>query len=469
MRKRTQVNYVLMAWVCAGISTISVAGAAESADSAGTSTPDSSYAAPLPASSNAPLLSAANQAAVRSPANAAAPNNPNDSLIPANQSLDQSVLDTDLQNQSPDVYPKASPMAINRWHFDFQLTLGALYDDNIYVSHYNRVGDFTFSISPLFMVTLGDYETHTENYLSLTYQPTYTYYPDHSGLDAWENQVLLEGQYVMDRLTIGGQFRFDSRQGQSVETINDESIGRVDRNIYDGLLRAEYALTGKISAETELEWLYYDYKDRIDSTYYTARFFLNYQIAPKVKIGPGYAIGYTDVQNAPGQVYQQALVQAIYAATDKFTLDARGGVEFRHFNGGGGDTADPIFSLGATYHPFVDTTIDLTAFRNQRSSADDAGQNYTATGVSLLVSQKLWQRFTLSLEGGYEHSTYNSAVSGVTADRTDNFYYGRVGFAYDFRDWLTAEIYYLYRENDSSHVSRAFTQNIGGLQMVFKF
>jgi hypothetical protein len=464
MVKRTLTNYVLIASLGAvGFTNISSRAAEAVTPSADPAYTDSN---PEP---QMPLLSAANAAAVRSPSNSASPNNPNASLVPPNQAFQQSVLDSDLQNQSPDTYPEASPMAINRWHIDFQIAIGALYDDNIYVAHTNRVGDFTLSISPLVIVTLGDYENHLDNYLSVAYQPTYLYYPDHSGLNAWENQVLVDGQYVMNRLTLSGQFRFDSKTGQSLTTINDESVGRVDRNIYDALLRAEYALTGKISVETELEWLYHDYKNRIDSTDYTARVFLNYQVAPKIKIGPGFAIGYTDVQNGASQVYEQALVQAIYAATEKLSFDSRAGVEFRHFNSGASDKADPIFSLGATYHPFVDTTIDLNAYRRQRSSADQFGQNLISTGVSLLVSQKLFQRFTASIEGGYEHSKYNSAARNVSASRQDDFYYGRAGIAYDFRDWLTAEIYYLYRENDSNDTFRSFYENIGGIQMVFKF
>jgi len=472
MNKRTVANYVLVAWMCAGVSPAFAASTAQSSDSTATdttataSTSDAAYVEPVP---SAPMLSAANSAAIRSPISNAAPTTPNSSLLPANQALQQSVLDTDLQTQSAENYPSATPLSINRIHFDFQITVGALYDDNIYLAHSNREGDFTLSISPLIIATLGDYQNHTDNYFSVAYQPTFVYYPNHSGLNDWENQVLVDGQYIMNRLTIGGQFRFDSRSGQSTTDINNESVGRVDRNIYDALLRAEYTLTGKISVETELEWLYYDYKNRIDSTDYIGRLFLNYQIAPKIKVGPGFIMGYTDVQDSPSQAYEQALVQVIYAASDKISLDARGGVEFRHYNGGGGDKTNPVFSIGGTYHPYADTTIDLHAYRRQRASADEYGQNYTATGVALTLTQKVFQRFTFGLEGGYEHADYNSVQPDIVANRTDNFYYGRVSFAYDFREWLTAELYYLYRNNDSNDTPRSFYENIGGVQMIFKF
>src|SRR5207249_6979920 len=116
-----------------------------------------------------------------------------------------------------------------------------------------------------------------------------------------------------------------------------------------------------------------------------------------------------------------------YEATEKLSLNASAGCEFRNFGAGGGDTTTPVFSLGAVYRLFERTTITLDARRRIYSSAALKDQDYTATGVTVGINQKISPKLSASLAGGYEDTNYDAAAKGVLATRHDEYYFVRVG------------------------------------------
>src|SRR5437667_3447319 len=113
--------------------------------------------------------------------------------------------------------------------------------------------------------------------------------------------------------------------------------------------------------------------------------------------------------------------------------------------------------------------MTLGASRRTFNSGTFAGQDFSGTTIDVGVRQRFLQRFYLAVSGGYQNSDYFSTVSGVTANRTDNYYF--VEPALDFsitRFWIVGG-YYLHRKNDSSSQTFSFYVNQVGLRTTLVF
>ena len=82
------------------------------------------------------------------------------------------------------------------------LTVRGVWDDNIFISHTNKVSDYYFAIEPLITIGWGDMEGRSRSYLRLDYMPSAILFVDHSDQDAFNQYIHLEGGYNSGRLTL---------------------------------------------------------------------------------------------------------------------------------------------------------------------------------------------------------------------------------------------------------------------------
>ena len=125
--------------------------------------------------------------------------------------------------------------------------------------------------------------------------------------------------------------------------------------------------------------------------------------------------------------------------------------------------------LGATYLPFDGTTVTLNGSRRTYNSGVLAGQDFAGTTITAGLKQRLAQRFYFAVSAGYQNSDYFSTVSGVTANRKDNYYFIQPGLDFPITRFWTVGGYYLHRQNDSSLQSFKFDDNQVGLRTALTF
>ena len=95
------------------------------------------------------------------------------------------------------------------------------------------------------------------------------------------------------------------------------------------------------------------------------------------------------------------------------------------------------------------TRLGLKAIREIEPSGSQVGQNYIRTGVSGDISQRLTDRFKLTLTAGYHQSEYQDVDGAGDATRSDDIYFVRPGVRYQ-NDRFHADLYYERREDSSS-------------------
>jgi Putative beta-barrel porin 2 len=357
---------------------------------------------------------------------------------------------------STQALPASREAADKKWLLLFNFSTGVTYDDNVFISHQNKQADEIFTVAGGFTFGLGDYRNLQQNYLLAQYLLTGFFFVHNSQEDAPNQELALKTQFRFSKLTLQTQTRYDYLTG-----VNRQVGNFVNQTLIDNLVRLNYDYSDKTQLFLSLEQITNLYQNFLSSYEYIGRIGGTYQITPKIRLGGEADFGELDQDQSPSSTYLQLRLLGDYELTGKLSLHFSAGEEIRHYDSSAGQTnATPVFSLGLTYHPFPDSSIALTSYRNVNASPSLAGENYVATGVALQLSQLMFRRITVGLSAGYENDAYRATESGTAQPgRDDNYFFIEPTLSYKFRDWLTANLSYEFRRNASNESSSTFSDN----------
>jgi Putative beta-barrel porin 2 len=365
-----------------------------------------------------------------------------------------------------------------RFHYHLQLTVRGVWDDNIFISHTNRVSDYYFAIEPEITIGVGDMEGRSSSYLRVDYMPSGILFVDHSDEDAFNQLIHLEGGYSTGRLHLSLFEDIALLESANLNSIvdttglwaNTDASAPTRVNIFNTRLRADYDLTGKVFLQGEFDSSIYFYPNHISSYTVSGGLYIYYNWLPKVSVGVGGTFGYDWVDDpTPNQPFEQVNVRLNYEATAKLGLYASAGVEFRQFNGNRDTYTTPVFEVGATYHPFEGTNLTLAAGRTIYNSGFLANQDFANTYVVARFQQRLFQRVYFGLGAGYDNSDYFAATNGISTPRNDDYWFIEPSVDVLITRWLSAGVYYLHRRDSSSIDFFSFYDNQVGVRATLRF
>jgi hypothetical protein len=346
-----------------------------------------------------------------------------------------------------------------RFHYVLRLTVRGVWDDNIFLSHTNKVSDYYFAIEPSITIGWGDMEGRSSGYLRLDYMPSAILFVDHSDQDAFNQYIHLEGGFSSGRLTLSLSEDIAILESANLNSFydttglwaNTDASAPTRINIFYTRARATYQLTGKIWLSAELDSPSYVYPGNISDYTIAGGLYLYYNWLPKLSVGIGGTFGYTWVDDpSTNQTFEQINLRLNYEVTSKLTLYASGGVEFRQFDGNRDTYDSPVFEVGALWHPWDGGYISLAAGRRIYPSGYVDNQDFGATYVAARFQQRLFHRLYLGLGVGYEHSNYFSTDRDVSATRDDDYWFIEPSLDVLITRWLSAGVYYLHREQSSN-------------------
>lgn len=351
------------------------------------------------------------------------------------------------------------------WRLVPSASFGTTYDDNIFISNTDRQADVIFGVQAGLSLELGDFRNLQENYLIAQYSGTGYFYVEHPDQDAFNQAASLLAQYRIAKTTLQAESRFQYLTG------SDRNVGNfANRSVIENTARAIYDFSEKTSVDLEFFQGAYVYPQYLSQYDYRLKAGANYQLTGRISLGLEGVAGVLNLEDSPLQYYQQLRVRARYEATGKVAFKFSGGIEFREFeNGAQPLRVNPVFSLGTEYKPFDGTTFNLEAYAQSYGSTNFAGQNYLATGVSASVEQRLFRKFFAGFAISYENDTYYAAASNVDATRRDNFLDLRPSLDYRPMDWLSAGIFYEFRNNASTFSNYSFYDNRTGFEVGVQF
>jgi hypothetical protein len=365
-----------------------------------------------------------------------------------------------------------------RFHYVLRLTVRGVWDDNIFISHTNKVSDYYFAIEPSITIGWGDMEGRSSSYLRLDYMPSAILFVDHSDQDAFNQYIHLEGGFSSGRLTLSLSQDVAILESANLNSFydttglwaNTDASGPTRVNIFYTRVRANYQLTGKMWLSAEFDSPTYFYPTNISDYTISGGLYLYYNWLPKLSVGIGGTFGYTWVDDpSTNQTFEQINLRLNYELTAKLNMYASAGVEFRQFDGNRDTYDSPVFELGLAYHPFDGMYISLVAGRRIYPSGYLEDQDFGATYVAARFQQRLFHRLYLGLGAGYEHSNYFSTDRNVSATRDDDYWFIEPSLDVLITRWLSAGVYYLHREDSSNDDFFSWEDNQVGVRATVRF
>src|SRR5437773_1138115 len=364
------------------------------------------------------------------------------------------------------------------FHYELSLTVRGVWDDNIFISHTNKVSDYYFAIEPVITIGVGDMAGRNRSYLRLDYMPSAILFVDHSDQDAFNQLIHLEGGYNSGRLTLTLSEDIALLQSANLNSFfdtaglwaNTDASAPTRMNIFYTRLTANYALSGKISLQAEFESPSYVYPGHISDYTISGGLYVYYNWLPKLSVGIGGTFGYNWVDNpTTDQYFEQVNLRLNYQWTSKVLLYASAGVEFRQFDGNRSTYDTPVFEVGLSYNPFSGTFITLAAGRRIYNSGFVANEDFASTYVVGRFQQRLFHRFYFGLGAGYENSDYFATDRNVSATRNDDYWFIEPSVDVLITRWLSAGVYYLHREDISNEDFFSFDDNQVGVRATLRF
>lgn len=352
-----------------------------------------------------------------------------------------------------------------RWRLRLGFSAGLTYDDNIFITRAKQ-GDEILSLSGGLAFEAGDYRNLSENYLLGEYRLDGFLFARFSQEDAANQLASLRTQFRFGKLTLRTESRYEYLTGA------DRQVGNfVSHHYLDNVVRLLYDPNDKTQAFASAQQTANLYQSYLNSYEYVLRGGADYQITPKIKLGGELVLGVLDQEASASAIYGQLRLRAAYEANEKLSLQMSAGGEVRHYRGGGGTAATPVFSLGATWRPLVDTSLGVSAYRNVSASALYANTNYIATGLSLQLSQILFHRVTVGVSLGVESDVYHSTGAGAVpgSGRRDEYFYVEPNLSWPLNQWALVTLSYEFRTNDSNDPSMTFSDDRVTLRLGISF
>lgn len=354
---------------------------------------------------------------------------------------------------------------ISRSPISIEIDFSAYYDDNVFITDIDRSSSYVFEFVPGVYFESSRPESNKQHYLWLSYAPLIRWFSDLSDLDSSNHRGYARYQFDGSWLDV----EFDHRSEQFSEASRD--IGRRsegDRHFTRLESEIEFMPGGFIEASFERQALNFDNEGLSDWDDRWVDAFLLLDVARKLRLGPGVRRGWVDVDDAPNQVYLQALGLLRYVPNPKWEFQFSGGVEFRSFEGafGASDSDTAVFEGVLLWMPRESTRVSLTGYRNVRVSA--GGDNFVETGILGFARQRIHRRIHYTLGGGFENADYEATTRGANVVREDNYLVLRNGLDYDLGEKTRVGLFYEFRHNDSN-VNANFRRNATGFNVQIEF
>ena len=362
------------------------------------------------------------------------------------------------------------------------------YDNNILISHANALNDVIWTFSPgltlagggvgaylpgsvtveqlrnLLYYSLVEDVTKPGRFFAVDYTPSFIFYTDHSENDNTGQSVKLSGGYSVSRLALGLDFDYDRAQ------VKSSGAGTlIGENLYDARFRSRYDLTDRTSLEVNGRYYRLDYDNPLYQGYQelSNENWLNRTFADRLSLGVGLGVGRDLPQQSADQTFERALARAVYRLSGKLYFSSAFGVEFRQYDSGESGSLTPVVRITGNYQVREGTTVSLEGHVLQEPSIF-GGYNDTRWGGSAGVRQRLFYRLYAEASAGYDNIKYNITQGQSSSSRTDNYFYGRLTFDYEFNRHVVGSLFYTYYRDNSSYVAYSYDDTVLGLRVMWR-
>lgn len=339
----------------------------------------------------------------------------------------------------------------------------AEFNDNIFLSRENAEADFVFRLGLPLAYTRGR-EGEEGFYSVVGYTPTAVIYASNADANRVDHEGLLSFGWEGEKsaLSYEGEVK---RLGEASADVGNQ----FDRTEWKQAIRVAWKPREKVRLEASVGQDRFAYDDAAlsDSEEIHAGLVAKYAWTPKTSFQVGYRGGRLSVEGSGDQDIHRFTAGMTWQPREKLRFDLTGGLDHRSFAAGSSTT--PLLAATGTWTPREGTEFSLQGYRRVEASAFLPGENYTLTGASAALSQRLGRRWTATLEGGIEQADYRDTSGTGSSGREDTITFFRPALGYKFTDTLSLLFFLSLEQNDSNLASLGYDNLRGGVRLNYEF
>ncbi|RMG02165.1 MAG: hypothetical protein D6726_08125 [Nitrospirae bacterium] len=368
------------------------------------------------------------------------------------------------------------------------LALGLYYTDNVFNTPDNEKSDIMLVITPGVWVSVPRVKhkllkIRTENIspggleLSLfrekfprRYQTYLLYRADIEQFKKYSSENTISHK-------LDGLFQYNFRGGLSIDLIDQfrkshdlrgtgitSELDKFNSNLFNLVFTYDMSEKFKLRGEYSNFFIDYDaernnFRDRVDNG---INAYLYYHIRPKSSIFVEYE--YLDI-NYDTSIVDNSNEHHLFGGlqwdiTAKSKGRVKAGYGEKNFSKGG-SAKNFIFEIQID-HRFTPKTSFKVAGTRRTNETTISVSDYIFTNA---IKAELLHRFTGKISGafdlGYRNDLYkgNITIGDVTDERDDDIYTAMIAFQYEYKDYIKADLGYLYTRRDSNFNDFDFTNN----------
>ena len=325
---------------------------------------------------------------------------------------------------------------------------GSSFGNNITVRH---------SVTPAFVLE--------SEHVTLSYSPSFTYYQKGRYGDSVNQNASIRTGFGYGDWNFGLSHSYSSGLQVLAETARE-----TETTSHSSGLTAGYRMSQRTSLDFSLSRSQNDTTEFNSSTTYSSMNWFNYQITDITRLGLGGGGGFTEVQSGSDMTYQQIQARVNWVPRPKISASVNGGVELRQFLAadGANDRLNPIMGASASYRPFENTALTLSADRSVNTSVltDQITEN---TSVSLNLSQRLVERVHAGLGVSLRSSDYQASSRFLQTDRSDTIKTFSASLGTTFFKKANVSVSYSYSDNSSTAPGFGYSGYSIGANIGYRF
>ncbi len=337
------------------------------------------------------------------------------------------------------------------------------YDSNVFLTETNPTASTVFTVSPGFEASWGQVEDNL--YFALDYDMTAVFYLNSAVQNSLNHELSLRFSHQWTKFRAGAFFDYAHVTG------SDRELGAfTTQNLFRAGMELRHELTAKTTIGLETAFESSIYEDFINDNRFASSFFWDWAVTQKTTLGASVGGGVSIPETGPTEIFETLQLRWKYQPTERLSFVGTGGLELRQFlNTGQGTRPNLIFEFLAEWAPTERFNTSLRAYRAERNSGVNVGENFIATGVEIGLQKQFMEIMLLDLVAGFENDAYEGVQPGVFTIRDDNFLFVRPTLTALLSPRLTLGLYFEYRENQSNSPGNSFDNYRFGLEATFLF
>jgi hypothetical protein len=347
---------------------------------------------------------------------------------------------------------------------EISAAVAAAYDSNIFLSRNNAEGGMVYRISPAVAYKRGDAKEGAGGFMKFAWRPAAVIYGKAASGSRVDHDAALtagwRGQAATVTYTGGLRKAGDATADTGRQTDRLESANEV---------RGAWLANEKVSVELAAGQSGMNYRN--DGLYDSQNIYgeaaVRYAYSPKTAVGLAYRVGSLRVESAPNQETRRIAGTIDWQPRQKIRVNLLGGLERRKT--ANGPDVNPVAEGRVEWDAADGTTLYLSGYRREEASAFLAGQNYSTTGLTAGIAQRLGGNWTAKLEGGRESVGYKRVDGAGASGRNDIIWFLRPALEYKFSDNLDMSLFYRISADDSSSPDFGYDQSVTGAEFNYKF